>query len=533
MKASTVKTFLDVHSWTGLGTGMALFIAFYAGAMTVFFHELEIWESYHKTTVIEQQTIEQAQQLLDQAVEAQPDMDGNLRLYPAEPDHPENVVRWFERLEDGTFERHEFRLAEDGTLDRSEDNAHLASFVYVLHYTAGLPNSFGIYVLGIVSLIYGLALVTGLIIFLPNLLRDLFNLRIGKNKKRFWLDSHNAVGVISLPWHMMFAWSSVVLCIGIFMIAPFQLLVFEEDMIELLGPELGLVQTLEATEKPGEVFPVSEILAIAQREAPGFSPSQMRFTNYGDQNTTVQIVGSSNTETLLTNAGVTLNGTTGEVLGVTHPDTSGMGAIFYSGLIALHYVSFGGYFVKWLYFVMGLAGAFLFYSGNLLWIETRRKRRQLDQRGNTIFLARLNSGVCIGCMAGVSAAFLASRALMEMDNRPDITEWTYYLVFFASIAWAFLRPVAAGARDLLYACAFFTALIPVFDGMFLGIPIWESLRLTEWPLFSVSFLSILAAAGFWWMGQSVHRRAVSGDSNSVWALPVNADDRPSSRGAVA
>lgn len=41
MKASTLKTFLDVHSWTGLGSGLALFIAFYAGALTVFWAELD------------------------------------------------------------------------------------------------------------------------------------------------------------------------------------------------------------------------------------------------------------------------------------------------------------------------------------------------------------------------------------------------------------------------------------------------------------------------------------------------------------
>ena len=36
MKASTVRTFTVVHTWTGLMAGFALFVAFYAGALTVF-----------------------------------------------------------------------------------------------------------------------------------------------------------------------------------------------------------------------------------------------------------------------------------------------------------------------------------------------------------------------------------------------------------------------------------------------------------------------------------------------------------------
>ena len=38
MKASTLRTFTTVHTWTGLLAGFALFIAFYAGALTMFFH---------------------------------------------------------------------------------------------------------------------------------------------------------------------------------------------------------------------------------------------------------------------------------------------------------------------------------------------------------------------------------------------------------------------------------------------------------------------------------------------------------------
>ncbi|WP_192814316.1 PepSY domain-containing protein, partial [Xanthomonas graminis] len=43
MKAATLRQFLSAHSWMGLLAGMALFIAFYVGAINVFTHELDDW----------------------------------------------------------------------------------------------------------------------------------------------------------------------------------------------------------------------------------------------------------------------------------------------------------------------------------------------------------------------------------------------------------------------------------------------------------------------------------------------------------
>ncbi|MEM7217381.1 MAG: PepSY-associated TM helix domain-containing protein [Pseudomonadota bacterium] len=517
MKANVVKTFLNVHTWTGLGAGMALFIAFYAGAMTVFFHELEVWDS-HAATVAESGSHADAQRLIDRVLQEDPAAAASLRLYPAQPGHPENVARWFERTEGGTFERHDYRLEGDG-LNREQDNAHLAGFIYRLHYTAGLPSSFGLYVLGIVCLIYGIALVSGLLVFLPGLFKDLFALRPGKNNKRFWLDTHNIVGVLSLPWHIMFAWSSAVLAIGVFFLAPFQFLVFEDDLQALFGAELGLAAPMEPAGQSAPLVPVAELLRIADAEAPGIEATQLRYSHAGDANATVTIYGDVPVETLDTSAAVTLSATTGAVLNVSHPERASAGATFYNGLIALHFVSFGGFAAKWLYFVLGLAGAYLFYSGNLLWVETRRRRRQPEQPGNTLFLARLNTGVCVGCMAGISAAFLASRALADFADRADYTELAYFGVFLGALGWSFLRSVPNGARDLLYLCAGLTALIPAFDAIFVDMPIWRSLLQARWELFVVDALAIAAAVAFWRMAVAVERRARSGETNSVWAQP--------------
>ena len=525
MKAATLKTFIKLHSWTGLVAGMALFIAFYAGAMTVFFHELEVWDSYAGPPEA-QQTVAQAQQLVEQVLARDPGAAEAFRLYLAEPDHPHHSAFWFERQADGNFKSHPYRLTDAATLDTEEETTHLAGFIYELHYTAGLPTRLGLYTLGIICLIYGLALVSGLIVFLPNFLKDLFVVRSPKNRKRFWLDAHNVVGVISLPWHFMFAWSSVLLAIGIFFLAPYQFLVFEEDLIGLFGAELGVLQTLDAAGQPGAMLPVADILRLAQEHLPGLQASQLRYFNAGDLNGAVSVQGTLTAGTVVPNASVLMSLVDGSVLRLNQPTDASVGATMYNGLVALHFASFGGYTLKWVYFLLGLAGAFLFYSGNLLWVESRRRRRQPMQRKDARLLARLNSGVCIGCMAGISAAFLMSRGLGPVPQRPELTELAYYLVFFAAIAWCLLRSVSRGTRDLLYLCAALTAAIPLANAVFIDMPLWRSLAWGEWPLVSVDLLAILGALIFWRLGKAVERRGHGADQNSVWAHPPAASDTP-------
>ncbi len=43
--------------------------------------------------------------------------------------------------------------------------------------------------MGVISVLYGLALVSGVLLHLPRLKKDLFAVRPGRNLKRFWMDA--------------------------------------------------------------------------------------------------------------------------------------------------------------------------------------------------------------------------------------------------------------------------------------------------------------------------------------------------------
>ncbi|MEM6485292.1 MAG: PepSY-associated TM helix domain-containing protein, partial [Pseudomonadota bacterium] len=340
MKTSTIKAFTKVHTWTGLATGMALFIAFYAGSMTVFYHEVSEWDDYHPEAQV-YQDYGQAQRLVEQVLDADPGAANDFHLHLSESHGHAHEIFWFNRLEDGTLESFGYTLDDSERLKVIEQsNSGLSGFLYQLHYNAGLPDSWGLYVLGIVALIYGLAMVTGLLIFIPNFLKDLLIIRPTKNRKRFWLDTHNVVGVISLPWHFMYAWSSVILAIGIFLLAPFQFLVFEDNLAEMVTEDLGQVQPRQALGEPAAMLGVEELIASAKAELPGLIPSEIEYRHAGDANGTASIAGTlQDGNTLIANASVTVSTVDNEIVSIDDPREASPGATMFFGLYALHFVS--------------------------------------------------------------------------------------------------------------------------------------------------------------------------------------------------
>lgn len=509
MKAATLRSFLAVHTWIGLITGMALFIAFYAGAVTVFTHELQDWQrpASHAQT---DDPVAQSQALLDAILAQHGNADGELFLSLPGSRSPQATAFWFD---EATRTRKEYLLDDAGKLATGNPRSGFVQFIYDLHFTAGLPRTAGTYLFGIVCVLYGLALVSGVVIYAPVFLKDLFALRLGKNLKRMWQDAHNVVGMLSLPFHVVFAWSGAVLCIGYLLLAPFQFLVYENKLLGILEHDLEPSPHVEPAGVRAPMLPLAELLHRAKLELPELEPESFGIHDPGDAKAQVAVFGHAEQRRLASAAAVVLDAADGKLVAKVEPTQYTPGRAFLNSLTALHFGNFGHYTVKWLYFLLGLAGAFLFYGGNLLWIEARRKRRQAEQPFKTKAMAALTLGVCLGCMAGVSATFLAGAWLPEA--------WvsrSYFAVFFASILWACIRPPARAGHELLWLCALLTAAIPLAGWLGNGEHLLAAAARGHWHRFFVDAAALGMALGFWRMARATLRRGRTGDPNSVWAL---------------
>lgn len=512
MKTTTLRTFLTVHTWTGLIAGMALFIAFYAGAITVFTHELGDWQRRPAAATQSSDGIARTQALQDAVLATHPPSSlGLFLILPGE--HGPNPSAYL--YDEASGHQRRFVLDAHGKLLETPPRTGFVDFLYDLHFTAGLPRTIGTYLFGVVCVLYGLALVSGVILYAPVMLKDLFALRIGRNLKRLWQDAHNAIGILSLPFHALFAWSGAVLTIGLLLLVPFQTFVYDGKLFTTIADDFEVAPHAVPSGTPGTPLTVAELIGKARESLPTMVPNSIDYSAIGDSRTRAIVYGDTPGKTLSTASAVAMEATSGRILRVVQPHDYSAGRAFLYALYSLHFGNFGGYAVKWLYFLLGLAGAFLFYSGNLLWIESRRHRRQPHQPRRTRLMAALTLGVCLGAVAGISATFLAGALL------PDI--WAprlYFLVFFGSIGWALVRPPARAGHELLLLCAVLTALIPVAGWLGTGEHLLRAAINGHWHRFFVDAVALLLALVYWRLARATLRRGRTGEPNSVWALPA-------------
>lgn len=515
MKSSTLRNFSTLHTWTGLIAGFALFVAFYCGAITVFHEDLHHWQSPEHRQPDDAVTMDDLPALIDRLVSAHPQAAADMFVQLPSGDAPSPVAYW---KQDGVWTHAPLRAAAG--LEEEVPHSGLADLINSLHYSLGLPVA-GLYVMGVVSMLYGVALVSGVVIHLPLLLRDLFALRPGRNLKRFWQDAHNVIGICSLPFHIVFAVSGALLCLSAVLIALMNVPVFKGELPEEIRRATRVATGAEASGEAASMQPPGALVAAARAAVPEFAPLWLRYYAYGDRAAVVEVRGTS-PDVLAVSGGVAVEGATARVLNVQTGGRNDANHAAYAGLYALHFGSYGGAVVRGLYGLLGLAGAFLFFSGNLLWIEARRKRQQPAQPRHLVRMAQATTGVCIGCCAAVSAAFVATQvaAALPGSDRELIEKTVCFGTFFAALAWAFARPPSRGAVELLCLAAALTAAVPLAHGLLTGDHLFRSAAAGDWVLFGIDLSAVLLAAGYAWLATLTRKRALDGDPNSVWAAPT-------------
>ena len=468
MKAQTVKDYLAVHTWVGIVCGLVLFIAFYAGAFSMLEAEITRWTK--PPAPASTQVSNDADALLTAFFDAHPQALGRVRLRLPGPDIAQPAIAQLPRDTPAVW----WQLGTDGQLLRMEgvvpDGDSSGNFVDYLHRKGGLPVPLEVAepVIGLVSLAYGLALVSGIVVLLPSLVKDLFYLRLGANLKRMWLDVHNLLGVASLPFHLVIAFSAAVFGL--------------HDMVYHVQDKFiyrdGLNATVARDSKArpnaprAAWLPPSAMLRHLQEQAPQFRPLHMDYV-VQPAGAVVAVGGSDERHfQRASRYGLAfMDLKTGRLYDRTYlPEGSGHAATaLLTSLFSLHFGSYGGDTVRLVYILLGLSGALLFYTGNLLWIETRTKRARRPQDGAAMerphhvrIVSALTLGVCLGCAAALPATLALARWLAPLVSDLDaVHQGVYYAIFSASVAWALWRGTARAAPGLLWLSAACNALVPL------------------------------------------------------------------------
>ncbi|HWV16356.1 MAG TPA: PepSY-associated TM helix domain-containing protein [Cellvibrio sp.] len=529
IRSDLLRIHQSLHTWVGITTGALLFIGFFAGALTMFKQPLERWISapaHMLPSVAPASRDKLVSELLLQHTAARHEF--TLHLLPRE-----NVtapVVWSEGESHElqlSGERWQATLNQQGELQAEKITPDMfGELIDMLHRTAGIPGTLGgeyigVYIMGIAGIMYFLALVSGLVLLLPTLVKDFLALRPGKNRKRFWLDAHNVIGIASLPYHIVISLTVIVFAFHDFFYDGLAEVVYrEQPMFTPPAPKVQepyQVQTL---------MPVSELIARVQQAAPQFVVDELLFMDLETVRPRVRVAINSAQYILQgpQSGYVIIHPYTGELLDTSMlPTQADAWSLTTTSFFALHFGTYGGNMMRWVYFFLGLGGAFLFYSGNLLWIESRRKKQKQGQAAvvqarNTRWMAAATIGICLGSIIGTLASLLAGKWLFTAaDNINNAYLSVYYAAFLLAIGWAFYRGAAVASVHLLWLCAAASIAVPATSLLSVLLP---SLRLwahSSPAALGVDLTALAAALMFVYGARLTARRVNHGPRDSVWS----------------
>jgi hypothetical protein len=174
-------------------------------------------------------------------------------------------------------------------------------------------------------------------------------------------------------------------------------------------------------------------------------------------------------------------GATGKVLEVK--DGVGAAAEVRGVMYALHLGRFSDLPLRWLYFIVSLAGTAIVGTGLVMW--TVKRRAKLPDPERPYFGLRLVGRLNIAAIAGLSVAmtaFLWGNRLLPVDlsARASREIDLFFVAWAATLLYALVRPAKRAWVELLWLAAALLALLPVLNALTTNRPLWRSIATGDW-----------------------------------------------------
>lgn len=220
MKEGFRQAMAWLHTWTGLIFGWILFAIFLTGTLSYFNDEISHW--MQPEVPVRQVNSETSLTLAQHYLQQHAAGAGRWVISLPNARDPGLSVSWQMPGNEGRRGPREQRQLDplSGEVLQVRDTRG-GDFFYRFHYQLQMPYPWGRWLSTSAAMLMLVALITGIITH-KKIFKDFFTFRPRKGQ-RSWLDGHNAVGVLVLPFHLMITYSSLV--IFMYMVMPASILV--------------------------------------------------------------------------------------------------------------------------------------------------------------------------------------------------------------------------------------------------------------------------------------------------------------------
>jgi uncharacterized iron-regulated membrane protein len=502
----------DGHSIVGVIAGLALFVMFFCGAIALYRGELHQWMDpalrTHSTDVTSIDAL--IGPILDAAP---PKPRGSLLLVWPFGNRPYFYLQY--ESADGRRIMH-WIVPHSGETLPYTGRSVLPELLNDLHFFRPFGTA-GQLTAGVLGFVLLFVLVTGVAIHLRKLPEDLHTFRPRQRLRVSLADAHAALGTIGIPFTAMYALTGAYFSLLLVVYGGLVVGVLQGDrqrIGELLtGIERPVFKPSEAaaaTPAPGETptptpthtrtMSFDALLSRYKARIPDAPPFAMEIDRWGDAAGLVTFEGNAD-RSLGATAIATLNAATGDIIVSRSSDTTPPMAATAAAFGVLHFARFGGQALKALFFVLALAASAVILTGNVLWIEVRRPRDPRATPWLHRLLARLTSGVGVGLLATVPAAFIVSRLLpIDRPDRMTIEAQAFFLAWALFALGALACPSAlATARVLLALSGVLSIVVPIANGLGTGAWFWASATRGHWVVFTIDACFLIAGILLTWL----------------------------------
>jgi uncharacterized iron-regulated membrane protein len=453
----------SLHTWAGLIVGWVLFSIFLAGTISYWREDVNRWMRPELGSVESpDRLVTGAMRFLGRTV---PDAEA---WYIAVPERAASAtdVFWQPQPVKGEAPRRGRRrdtqslVGPDGervSVRETRGGDFLYRFHFDLHY---VPVIWARWFVGFCAMMMLIAIVSGVITH-KKIFVDFFTLRRAKGQ-RSWLDGHNALAVLALPFHLMITYTGLVTLMTLYMpwaaVANYKA---PAALFETLAPSAGRV---ERSGTPAPLVDPVPLLRDATLRWGGAAVGLVQIELPGDAQARITLTAAPSSGVSARRRSLTYSGATGRLIWRS-PDT-GPGAQTAGVLVGLHAGRYAPDALRWLYFLSGIGGTLMVASGLVLWTVKRREKLPDPQRPHFGFrlVERLNIGFVAGFPLAITGYFWANRLLpVALRSRADAEINALFLTWAAALACAFLLPARKAWVGLLALCGGALALLPLWS----------------------------------------------------------------------
>ena len=505
MKEGFRQAMAWLHTWAGLIFGWLLFAIFLTGTLAYFKDEISHWmqPEVQARPLDDARSLNVAQTYLQQVAPTA------ARWFITLPDSrdPGLSVMWQDKVDPGKRGNFIQKTLDPVTGQAVQARESMGGeFFYRFHFQLQMPHPWGRWLSTLAAMVMLVALITGIITH-KKIFKDFFTFRPRKGQ-RSWLDGHNAVGVLVLPFHLMITYSSLVIFMSMVMPAPI-LASYGNDTRAFFSEVFPATDNAPALGQPGRLLPLASMYEQARAQWAGGHVGRVAVNNPSDVNASVNVF-RAGSDSVVHDFGstVSFNGTTGELLRVSGEPS--LPAVVGGSFYGLHMGHFAGPVLRWLYFICGLAGTAMIGTGLVIWLGKRQlKHAKTDGMPFELRLVEvLNIASMSGLLIAIAAFFWANRLLpVSFAERSSWEVQAFFIAWGLSLLHAILRRGRQGWVEQLSVAALLLMAIPVLNALTTSHHLGVSLASGDWAMAGFDLTCLASGLFLAWAARKMQRRS--------------------------